>query len=307
MPTLTGLRDTYPYPAGHSRAELRVEVARFFGWYAFTATGGSTTTLVNNQYARFADDYFINANVWIEQAGGAAPQNEDSYCTDFVSSTGTLTVSPAFTQPVQAGDKAQIFMRCAKADIDNALAKVGYGATALAQLTPSATTLDYSLNAVEGLHSGSQLVAVWLRAWNDADSLPYMLPGWQIADDDGILTLRLPGLLNPADGLWIEFNTGEDHLQTDDARINLPVALVKARAICWLIETVILPKQDNVGLQHGGTILRDQRDVLAREERQRNIRPGKARGHNWESGRTRDAATALGLREHFGGDFGNYP
>ena len=128
--------------------------------------------MVNSSYTRFADDYFAGANVWIEQAGGAAPQHEDAYCTAFVSSTGTLTVSPAFTQVVQANDKVQAFMRCSKADIDNALAKVGYGATALATLTPSSTTLDYSLNDIDGLHSSSQIVAVWLRAQNAGNVLP---------------------------------------------------------------------------------------------------------------------------------------
>ena len=105
-----------------------------------------------------------------------------------------------------------------------------------------------------------------------------------------MLTLRLPSLLNTADGLGVEFVTGEDYWQYDDQRINLPVALIKARAICWLIKTVILPKQDNTGLQHWGTLLKDEREQLAHEERTRNERPGHARGYPWERGRKRDAA-----------------
>jgi hypothetical protein len=306
-PTLTGTLDGYPFSAGHTRAELRAEVARYFRHHSFAATGGSTSSVVNAAFTRFGDDYFVGANLWIEQADGAAPQGEDTYCTAFVSSTGTFTCSPAFSAAVASGDKVQVFMQVTKAEIDAALAKNAYGARALYSLTPSTSSVDYSLNAIPGLHSTSQLTAVWRRELEDIAYPPYRVMGFQVADDFGALTLRLPGTLYASDGLWIEYIVGEDYLLHDGDRVNLPVELVKLRCVVWLIGNCILPRQDNTGLQHWGTLLRDLRDSLTREERQRVQPAGKVQGVQWDRGRARDGAAALGLTENYGGDFANFP
>jgi hypothetical protein len=89
--------------------------------YEAAATGGSTTTVVDtNLPAKFgivnnrldADtDFFNGCRVLISQdAGGsnAAPENETSIVTGYNESSGTLTVSPAFSAAVAASDYYKI-------------------------------------------------------------------------------------------------------------------------------------------------------------------------------------------------------
>jgi hypothetical protein len=80
-----------------------------------TATSGSTTTIVDEELSRYADDYFT---------GGIAvslTQDEDREITDFVSSTGTATTT-AFPSGVST-DKYML-IRSYQREIDRAFAKL---------------------------------------------------------------------------------------------------------------------------------------------------------------------------------------
>ena len=71
-----------------------------------TATGGSTTTLVDTVARTEEDDDWNGGTVWIiTDAGGAsaAPEGEWAIVSDFVNSTATLTIG-AVTAAVAAGD-----------------------------------------------------------------------------------------------------------------------------------------------------------------------------------------------------------
>lgn len=70
------------------------------------ATGGSTTTIVDTVgLADLDDDYFNKGTAYIVQTTDAgAPQGQYRQITDFVSSTKTVTVSPAFSATVGAAD-----------------------------------------------------------------------------------------------------------------------------------------------------------------------------------------------------------
>lgn len=74
-----------------------------------TATGGSTTTVIDTVYLlnRFEDDHFNAGQVFIlYDAGGAAaaPEGEWGRVTDFVKSTGVVTMA-AVSAAVAAGDR----------------------------------------------------------------------------------------------------------------------------------------------------------------------------------------------------------
>jgi hypothetical protein len=62
-----------------------------------TATGGSTTTIVDTS-ATEGDDYWNDSWVFIaDTANGMAPEDEESKVTDFVNRTTTFTINPAST------------------------------------------------------------------------------------------------------------------------------------------------------------------------------------------------------------------
>jgi hypothetical protein len=72
------------------------------------ATGGSTTTIVDTVERTEADDYWNGGSCWITyDAGGlgAAPQGQYGYVSDFVQSTGTITIRTALTAAVAASDR----------------------------------------------------------------------------------------------------------------------------------------------------------------------------------------------------------
>ncbi|MFC1995671.1 hypothetical protein ACFLVM_02200 [Chloroflexota bacterium] len=83
----------------YNEAEINVQVP-----ISGTATGGSTTTLVDIYTLTHADDYWNGYVVHIViTTDGLAPQGERQAVTDFVQSTRTLTTN-AFTVAIGAGD-----------------------------------------------------------------------------------------------------------------------------------------------------------------------------------------------------------
>ncbi len=293
--------------AGFTRVQLREEIGRFFaGGNVFedTATGGSTTSLVDSKLSRFGTDFFKGCQVYVKtDAGGAAPQGQSSYCTAFATATGTLTFSPAMTAAPAAGDTYQIYSRVTKQEIDTALGRVCKGAHALGTLTPSAASLDYALSSLTGILNPQQVIAVWWR-WQ-ANSLYDVQPlnGWKVFDNAGALTLRLPETLTTGDSLWLEYLIGESGMTADTDTINLPMSLVKASALVYLIENKLVG-QDQSGLDRWGTLLREWRDVLTREQRKHQAQAGRVQMMNWDGLRGNNRVLdLLGLGGHYGGSF----
>ena len=73
-----------------------------------TATGGSTTTIIDTKLGElYGDDDLVNSYAFvIRDAGGAgaAPENEVGIISDYVQSTNTMTVRTAFSAAVGSGD-----------------------------------------------------------------------------------------------------------------------------------------------------------------------------------------------------------
>lgn len=86
-----------------------------------TATGGSTSTLVDTARSE-ADDYWNNAWLFIsDTSDGAAPIGEEALVTDFVAATDTLSFEPAMTAAVGAGDTYELRRYFSAAGIHEAI------------------------------------------------------------------------------------------------------------------------------------------------------------------------------------------
>lgn len=73
-----------------------------------TATGGSTTTLVDTARGE-ADDFWSNSWLFIsDTTDDAAPKGEEALVTDFSAATDTLTFTPAMTAAVGSGDTYEL-------------------------------------------------------------------------------------------------------------------------------------------------------------------------------------------------------
>lgn len=95
-------------------------------WKGGTATGGTTATVVDTAREDEDDDYFQNttpvSKVYIiTTTDTAAPIGERRRCTDFVSSGGTITVSPVFSATVSAGDTYAITSEYEWAEVKDAI------------------------------------------------------------------------------------------------------------------------------------------------------------------------------------------
>lgn len=276
---------------GLTRKQLREEVGRFFGLFEGQVASGSTVALVCNEITRFADDYWNGANLLIsDTTDDLAPLAEsDSFITDFDRATGTLTFLPALSATVGQYDVFQLYQNVTVANIHAALNQACQGASIVTQLTPADDTLDYNLTGAPFLYRPQQLTGVWRRPLNDDQTLPYQIMGYQVEDAEGCLTLRLPYVLDLDDGFWVTYEAGEYSLEDDDAAIwNLPMAVIKARAIVWLLERHVY-NMDSTGRERQGVMLRYWQEQLLRAERAYQRPSGKVNKHVW----SRDVAAAI--------------
>jgi len=93
-------------------AGLIETVAGRFGIYKrLTATGGSTTTIVDTAGLLEVDSFWVGHWAYVlTDAGGAsaAPEGEERPVTAYDQATNTLTVSPEFSAAVGAGDVVEL-------------------------------------------------------------------------------------------------------------------------------------------------------------------------------------------------------
>ena len=110
--------------------DLYQAIARNFGalYATGTATSGSTTTIVDtsNLPALAANDALNNGYAYVKtDAAGAhaAPEGQTRLITDFVQSTGTVTVGIAFSAAVGVGDTYVVCAGVPKATLADAAAQ----------------------------------------------------------------------------------------------------------------------------------------------------------------------------------------
>jgi len=154
-----------------SRSDLIEMIATQFGPYTSgTATGGSTTTLIDTAGLYEPDDYWNGHYLYItDTTDSGDPKGEERPITDYGRSSATLETSPAFSASLAAGDTYEILsVRRAQIvrAIDDAIRNAGD--SWLVYIEDSSTvdladdTYSYSLPA-DLVH----LLQIWVREDTD--------------------------------------------------------------------------------------------------------------------------------------------
>jgi len=291
---------------------FREEVARTFDLLESTTTAtGLTTSAVDTTLGRFADDYHVGANFFVKKTVlGGAPEGDQSWVTDFVAATGTLTLSPALSVALEAAATYQLYpiMGAGVSEINHALGQTCIGAEIVTSLVPADDTLDYIVTGALGLYRRQQMIGVWRRDMADVKGLPVQINGWQFEDAGGSLTIRLPYTLSTNDQLWIHYYAGENSI-AQCASINLSGRLIRARTVKYLIEN-LMSRQGAQGLERWGGLLRYWTEEWQRAEAAHQRVGTKIQKHPWFADfatGSSSANKALGLTANFGGNFANYP
>ena len=166
---------------GYTLYDIVQRVAREIGvLIEGTATGGSSTTIIDTVYLanRYGDDHF-NAGqglVLYDAAGAAAaPQGEWGRITDFVSSTGVVTIT-ALTTAVAAGDRYGLIEPRFTLDdiiqaINRALGETPIENTDITSVTTDSETLEYSLPTT----IIDQNIEVWIQRVTDDANANYWI------------------------------------------------------------------------------------------------------------------------------------
>lgn len=284
-----------------TRKELREEIAPVFGFYESTASNGSATTVIDSGLSMYGNDYWNGCWLMLLTLDGASPNGDVRRVVDYVSSTGTLSVFPAFTGSgtAQANDTYQLYQNVSPDEINRAIMRSSKGAEVATSLTPSTTALDYYLTSAKGLQRRQQITGVWLREQNLTNTMPRRITNWELEDAQGMLTIRIPQLLTATDHFWITYLLDEESMLSDTESINLPAELVRARAVVYLIE-ILLSRQGISGTDRWGTMMRMWSDIKIQEERAYQSMPRRASVYDWTNTSSRDTLDRLGLASKYG-------
>jgi hypothetical protein len=215
-------------PVAKTRAQLVQEVADAYGeYFTNTADSGSTTTIVDTENIE-ADDFWNNhfAHV-ITDAGGAsaAPEGEERPVSDFVQSTGTVTVSPAFSAAVAAGDTYEILPerravieRAINAAIREAGTRWWVPSTDTSTITLAANTYSYSLPT-----DVVYIVDILYRSASDDPWESIETSNWYVAGAPGAQTLYLYdiGDYDTGDVLRVDYQVRLSELSADASTLDI--------------------------------------------------------------------------------------
>lgn len=276
--------------AGFTRLQIREHIARFFGSHFGTVVSATTTSITDDVLPRYADNYFLGSQVWI--------QEQTAFVTDFDSASGTLTFSPALTFTPSAGDTYRVFRVFTEDEINWAISGALAGAEIATSIVPDTEALDYNLYAAPGLRRAAQMRSVWVREHNRTDSLPRQVVGWQMEDADTLLTLRLPYRLNADDGFWIVYELEAWDMElTDDCDLtNIPMEVLISRSMVHLLASRLAGSNGD-NLSHWGQQLQYWRERKDRAEIAWRRQASKREPLRWDdiSGGTSRALASLGL------------
>ena len=177
----------------YTLAQLRIELAKSLDSYITgTATSGTTTTVVDTDLldsGQWADDHFIGSDIYIsDTTDDGAPEGEVRYCTDFVQSTGTLTVGKAFSVAPGSGDTYEIYTKATVEELNQALM---LGVKDWRFVSSDDLVDNHAEYTVSGtnIHSADQIIGVWMRDGSDAGEAYYQVTGFKIWDNAGVITI----------------------------------------------------------------------------------------------------------------------
>ena len=270
--------------------QLRQELARSTGGLIQgTATGGSTTTLVDTNLldsGEFADDHLNGSDIYItDTTDDLAPKGEVRYVTDFVQSTGVATVGKAFTAAPGAGDTYDVYLRYTKDDLDTALMLAVKDWRLQTSLTLSSNTAEYALSAT-ALHRAEQVQSVWLRESTDTQEAYEQVTNWRVWDNAGTLTLEFADVNFDGNTLCrVVYEARYDQMDTagvysDTATVggDLATHLLHAQAQLYFIKMQSAAAPDRDWL---ASMYRERMERIDASGKSERPDAGKAKTQNW--------------------------
>lgn len=198
-----------------------------------TATGGSTSTVIDTNARTEGEDYWVGGTVWIlRDAGGAgaAPEGEHSPVSGFNSTTDTLTLRNALTAAAGAGDKYAVGKKRYPLDIltqnvNKALQDLKLIPITDTSLTTEDDKTEYTLPAVDFM----DLRQVFIQTRNDDsnDNSWAELHNWTIekaatGTADTLLLASQPETGNKLKLVYLGYHP-ELHLASDKLAESVPV------------------------------------------------------------------------------------
>jgi hypothetical protein len=264
--------------------ELRRYLARTVDSYvAVTATGGSTTTIVDTNLldsGEFPDESLIGATAYVANTtDGLAPKGSARYVTDFDNTTGTLTVGHAFPAAIDPGDTIDLYTRYSLDELNTAL-MIAVRDWRLIALTTEMTPGVYAVTG-NGLHDRGQIRGVWYRYTANEDFKP--IYNYTLFQDADTITLNLPVPI-PSAVLRVEYEARYDQLKSgsvfDDTKVvggDLEYHLLFAQAHLFRIRMQRAAGPDR---DWYASLYREAIERLERNEPVR-VRAGRAKINNW--------------------------
>jgi hypothetical protein len=213
--------------------DLTYAVARRLGIITEgVATGGSTTTIVDNPYRAEADNYWQYGSAWIvKDAGGAgaAPEAEFTRISASVASTFTITTG-TWTAAVAAGDRYALSRKFAGTTpwldeiiqaVNNAISGMGdVPVSDITTITTAADQTEYSVNVA----ANQDIRQVFIQTDNaDANDNQWIkLSNWDILyKGTGTADLLILGL-QPSSGyiVRVDYMAGHSRLAVASDQLN---------------------------------------------------------------------------------------
>jgi hypothetical protein len=149
-----------------------------------TATGGSTTSLIDTVELTQADDFWNKGTVWVlyDAAGaGAAPQGEFSVISAFTASSDTATLRSTLTAAIATGDKYAIArprypLSLLTSKINEVLRQIPIQKDDISTVTIAADQTEYSLPS-----DVWDLKQVWAHTDDDTNATqPVQIFDWSV-------------------------------------------------------------------------------------------------------------------------------
>lgn len=193
-----------------------------------TATGGTTTTLIDTVYRVEEDDYFNGQTLFMLSGDNA---NISRSITDFANSTATLTISPALDDAPVAGDR-YLISQAIREDLVQAIAialdEIGNVTNIDDSLVIVADQTEYTLPA--GV-SGISRVEIAGMTTGDYDYR--IVHNWDEINGQIVFDNGLP--FSPGNTIRLYYNARHATVDadTDVVSDSLPIPLITAIAAFW--------------------------------------------------------------------------
>ena len=199
--------------------------------YYGTATGGSTTTIIDTELAEVATHEldFKNGTAFITDGGDVAPEGEMSKITSYDHDGGVVTLDATLTSAVASTDKyaladGRFSIEHVIAAVNRALVDMGDIYQMDTSLSTSSTLTRYTLPS--GISEGN-LSQVWFRNSSVTDREEPVGPIQHRVTPDGELILRTA----PAPGRVIELHWNGPHISVSAFSDTIDPAIKLARIV----------------------------------------------------------------------------